>query len=51
MEKSGSSSFNIRKEGLMPQEEMLEVGSKQKTLKIGIPFGGTCNGKQGSSYP
>lgn len=37
MEKSGSSSFNIRKEGLMPQEEMLEVGSKHKTLKIGIP--------------
>ena len=37
MEKSGSSSFNIRKEGLMPQEEMLEMGSKQKRLKIGIP--------------
>jgi len=37
MEKSGSSSFNIRREGLMPQEEMLEVGSKQKRLKIGIP--------------
>jgi alanine dehydrogenase len=37
MEKSGSSSFNIRREGLMPQEEMLEVESKQKTLKIGIP--------------
>ncbi|MCK5135374.1 MAG: alanine dehydrogenase [Bacteroidales bacterium] len=37
MEKSGSSSFNIRMEGLMPQEEMLEVGNKQKQLKIGIP--------------
>ena len=37
MEKSGPSSFDIRKEGLMPQEEMLEVGNKQKQLKIGIP--------------
>ncbi len=37
MEKSGSSSFNIHREGLMPQEEMLEVGNKQKKLKIGIP--------------
>jgi len=37
MEKSGSSSFNIHREGLMPQEEMLEVESKQKKLKIGIP--------------
>ena len=37
MEKSGSSSFNIHREGLMPQEEMLEVGSKQKKWKIGIP--------------
>jgi alanine dehydrogenase len=37
MEKKGPSSFDIRKEGLMPQEEMLEVGNKQKQLKIGIP--------------
>jgi alanine dehydrogenase len=37
MEKPGSSSFSIRREGLMPQEEMLEVGNKQKQLKIGIP--------------
>lgn len=37
MEKRGSPGFNIRKEGLMPQEEMLEVGSKHKSLKIGIP--------------
>jgi alanine dehydrogenase len=37
MEKSGPSSFDIRKEGLMPQEETLEVGTKKKQLKIGIP--------------
>jgi len=37
MDKPGSSSFNIHREGLMPQEEMLEVGNKQKQLKIGIP--------------
>src|SRR5210317_1371388 len=37
MEKSGPSSFDIRKEGLMPQEETLEVGTRQKQLKIGIP--------------
>ena len=37
MEKSGSSSFNIHKEGLMPQEEMLEVAKQQMKLKIGIP--------------
>ena len=37
MEKNGSSSFHLHKEGLMPQEEMLEVGNKQKQLKIGIP--------------
>jgi alanine dehydrogenase len=37
MEKSGSSSFDIRKEGLMPQEETLEVGNIHKSLKIGIP--------------
>ncbi len=37
MEKSESPAFNIRKEGLMPQEEMLEVGNKKKQLKIGIP--------------
>jgi len=37
MEKSGPSSFNFRKEGLMPQEETLEVGNRQKQLKIGIP--------------
>jgi len=37
MENKGSSAFSIRKEGLMPQEEKLEVGNKQKNLKIGIP--------------
>jgi alanine dehydrogenase len=37
MKKSGPSSFDIRKEGLMPQEEMLEVEKKQKNLRIGIP--------------
>ena len=37
MEKSGPSSFDIRKEGLMPQEETLEVETRQKQLKIGIP--------------
>lgn len=37
MEKSGPSSFDFRKEGLMPQEETLEVGNRQKQLKIGIP--------------
>ena len=37
MENKGSSSFNIRREGLMPQEETLEIGNKQKSLKIGIP--------------
>ncbi|MDX2429885.1 MAG: alanine dehydrogenase [Bacteroides sp.] len=37
MEKSGPSSFDIRKEGLMPQEETLEVGTRHKQLKIGIP--------------
>lgn len=37
MENKGSSTFNLQKEGLMPQEEMLEVGNKQKSLKIGIP--------------
>jgi len=37
MENTGSRSFSIQKEGLMPQEEMLEVGNKHKQLKIGIP--------------
>ena len=37
MENKGSSAFSIRREGLMPQEEKLEVGNKQKRLKIGIP--------------
>lgn len=37
MEKRGSSEFNIHKEGLMPQEETLEVGNKENHLKIGIP--------------
>ena len=37
MENKGSAAFNIRKEGLMPQEETLEVENKQKSLKIGIP--------------
>src|SRR5210317_1148471 len=37
MENKGSSGFNIHMEGFMPREEMLEVGNKQKSLKIGIP--------------
>jgi len=37
MENKGKSGFNIHKEGLMPQEEMLEVGNKKMHLKIGIP--------------
>jgi len=37
MKHSGSSAFNIHREGLMPQEEMLEVGNKHKQLKIGVP--------------
>ncbi|MCK5692660.1 MAG: alanine dehydrogenase, partial [Bacteroidales bacterium] len=37
MENKGSSAFSFHKEGLMPQEEKLEVGNKQKSLKIGIP--------------
>jgi alanine dehydrogenase len=37
MENSGSRSFNIRREGLMPQAETLEVGNKHKQLKIGVP--------------
>ncbi len=37
MENSGPSAFSLRKEGLMPQEEMLEVGNKHKKLIIGIP--------------
>jgi alanine dehydrogenase len=37
MENKGSSPFSLRKEGLMPQEEMLEVGNKHKSIKIGIP--------------
>lgn len=37
MENKGSSAFNIHREGLMPREEMLEVGNKRKSLKIGIP--------------
>lgn len=37
MEKSGPTSFNLRKEGLMPQEETLEVENKKRQLKIGIP--------------
>ncbi len=32
-----SSGFSLKKEGLMPQEEMLEVGKKSKSLSIGIP--------------
>ena len=37
MKHSESSAFNIHREGLMPQEEMLEVGNKHKQLKIGVP--------------
>ncbi len=37
MENKRSSAFSIHREGLMPQEEKLEVGNKQKRLKIGIP--------------
>ena len=37
MEKSGPASFNMQREGLMPKEEVLEIGKQQKRLKIGIP--------------
>ncbi|PID93371.1 MAG: alanine dehydrogenase [Bacteroidetes bacterium] len=37
MEHAGSSAFGFHREGLMPREEMLEVGNKEKQLKIGIP--------------
>lgn len=37
MENKGSSAFNIHKEGLMPQEEKLEVETKGRSLRIGIP--------------
>lgn len=32
-----SSDFSLKKEGLLPQEEMLEVTTKRKNLSIGIP--------------
>ncbi len=37
MEKGEPAPFSVRKVGLLPQEEMLEVGNKQRKLKIGIP--------------
>jgi alanine dehydrogenase len=37
MNKPGQTPFNIRKEGLMPKEETLEVGTRHTKLKIGIP--------------
>ena len=37
MEKSAPAKFNIQKEGLMPQEETLEIAKQKKQLKIGIP--------------
>lgn len=36
--KSSSSRFSLEKSGLMPQEEMLEVGTKRREISIGIPL-------------
>jgi len=35
--KSSLQNFSIRKEGLLPKEEMIETGKKQKQLIIGVP--------------
>ncbi|HKK62836.1 MAG TPA: alanine dehydrogenase [Bacteroidales bacterium] len=37
MNKKGGSQINLQKEGLLPREEMLEVGTRQQELVIGIP--------------
>ncbi|MCF8225827.1 MAG: alanine dehydrogenase [Bacteroidales bacterium] len=37
MNKKGNNPINLRKEGLLPREEMLEVGTKQQEMVIGIP--------------
>lgn len=37
MNKKGGSSISLRKGGLLPQEEMLEVAKKQNEMTIGIP--------------
>lgn len=37
MNQKGGSSINLRKEGLMPQEEMLEVAKLEQKMIIGIP--------------
>ncbi len=37
MNKKGESSISLRKEGFLPQEEMLEVAKKQQEMIIGIP--------------
>jgi len=37
MNKTGGTPLDLRKEGLMPQEEMLEVETKKQELIIGIP--------------
>ncbi len=37
MNKQGGSSISLRKEGFLPQEEMLEVAKKQQEMIIGIP--------------
>lgn len=37
MDQKGGTPINLRKEGLMPQEEMLEVGTINQEMTIGIP--------------
>ena len=37
MNKKGGSSISLRKEGFLPQEEMLEVAKMQQEMIIGIP--------------
>ncbi len=37
MNKKGGSSISLRKEGLLPQEEMLEVANRHQEMLIGIP--------------
>jgi alanine dehydrogenase len=37
MNKKGGSSISLRKEGFLPQEEMLEVANMQQEMIIGIP--------------
>ncbi len=37
MNKKGGSPISLRKEGLLPQEEMLEVANKHQEMTIGVP--------------